>query len=166
MFTVLTFITCVARLMDGHYIDYYWLDRLERNSPRPVTQRLLQSFQIQEKFPLNKANEFRLWRLHHSLPFKLINDPCYKPTLKMTTETSLVNDVTHEVESLEPPGTVRDEDDVNVHQENFGTAEIKHLTSNYQKHWIPHELAKLADLKEIHSDLTKRFFVYGVSEGM
>ena len=157
MITVLTFITCIARLMDGHYIDYYRLDRLERALPRPVTQRLLQALQIQDKFLMNNFNRFRLWRLHHSLPFQLINEPWCKPVVKTTTETSLVKEFTHEVESLEPPGTVSDENDVvNLHQENRVFAEIKHLPTNYQKHWLPHELAILADLKEKRSNLTKR----------
>ena len=55
--TVLTFITCIARLIDGQYIDYYRLDQLERYLPTPVTQHLLQSHQIQDKFLINKFNQ-------------------------------------------------------------------------------------------------------------
>lgn len=155
MVTVLTFITCIARLMDGHYIDFYRLDRLEKDLPRPVTQRLLQSLQIQDKFLLNNFNRFRLWRLHHSLPFKLINEPCSKPALQISTETPLANNISHEEEILEPPGSIRDEEAADLSQEIFGSAEIEHLPSNCQKRWLPHELAILADLKEKRSDLTK-----------
>ena len=122
--TVLTFITCIARLMDGHYIDYYRLGQLESNLPKPVTQRLLQTLQIQDKFLMNNFNRFRLWRLHHSLPFKLISEPRNKAASSTTTDASLVSEVSNEAETLEPPGTVRGQDEVSVNQEKFGTAEI------------------------------------------
>ncbi|MCG8068404.1 MAG: hypothetical protein JAY84_11115, partial [Candidatus Thiodiazotropha taylori] len=154
MVTVLTFITCIARLMDGHFIDYYQLGRLESNLPRPVTQRLLQSRQIQDKFLMNNFNRFRLWRLHHSLPFTLTSEPNTKPASSTTTEPSPLNKDSNVVESLEPIGAIGAEGD--LQQEEFGATELKHLPANYQKRWAPTELALLAELKETGTNLTKR----------
>lgn len=158
--TVLTFVTCVARLMAGHYVDFYNLERLERSLPKPVTQRYLQSLQIQDKFLLKNFNKFRLWRIHHSLPFKIVNDS--NPKSVNVTDNELraerKSNVTQleEVDQIEPIVNAIGHEDNEIVQECFGTKERKHIPTNCQKHWTPCEISILADVLDKHSDMNRK----------
>lgn len=63
---VMTFITCVALLESGRFVDYDKLYRLLQDLS--LTQRDLRDIEIQSKFLLNNMNKFMVWRLHYSIP--------------------------------------------------------------------------------------------------
>ena len=85
-----------------------------------------------------------------------MSEPCTKPVSCTTTDHSAVNEASNEVESLKPPGTVSGQDEANVTQARYRTAETRHLLANYQQRWSTNELAILAELKEKCNDLTRR----------
>lgn len=66
---VLAFLSGVALLMGGSYVDYLNLSRLERKLP--ITQLMLKMLEVQSKFLLNNIHTFRVWKLHPSIPYKL-----------------------------------------------------------------------------------------------
>lgn len=66
---VLAFVTRVALLMNGLYVDYLNFSRLERQLP--VTQTMLRMLEIQCKFQISNINTLKLYRLHSSIPYKL-----------------------------------------------------------------------------------------------
>ena len=67
---VLAFVSGVALLMNGCYVDYLNMSSLERKLP--ITQVMLRMLEIQSKFKLGNINTLPLWRLHPSIPYKLI----------------------------------------------------------------------------------------------
>ena len=66
---VLTFISCIALMMDGWFVDYNCLAKLMEDLP--VNQYNLRDYEILSKMQMAKFNKFTLFRLHHSIPRKL-----------------------------------------------------------------------------------------------
>ncbi|KAH3790852.1 hypothetical protein DPMN_169060 [Dreissena polymorpha] len=65
---ILAFISCVAFFQDGRYVDYYSLNKLERDLP--ITQTTLKQLEIQSPFLLPGVNNVKIFRLHPSVPLK------------------------------------------------------------------------------------------------
>lgn len=140
---ILAFVTCVALLMNGCYVDYLNLSRLERKLP--LTQVMLRMLEVQCKFRLGNINTFTLWRLHPSIPYKL--------NLK---KTSTVSQSTQQ--NQEQVDKIRDENELiglettNSDTENAGQIVIinsRHTPTNECIHkvvWSPEELVILKDV--------------------
>lgn len=156
---VLTFVSCLARLMDGAFVDYYRLGRLLGDLPKAVTQRDLQSRQIQSKFLLNGFNVYKVWRLHPSIPFKVLhpskknasneNTPTNKPGMKATIVAPVDDNDTVLIPSADEEETITD------HTAALDT-EVRHLPSNARRKWSPAELGIIAYITENHSSLSLR----------
>ena len=71
---ICTFVSCVAFLQQGIYVDYNLLSNLEQDLP--LNQLRLRQLEIQSKFLFPGIRIFRLWRLHENIPFKLTKAPC------------------------------------------------------------------------------------------
>ena len=67
--TVCTFLSCIALLQQGVYVDYNSLSRLEM--ALPVTQARLRLLQIQSKNILPAVSKLTIYRLDHEIPFKI-----------------------------------------------------------------------------------------------
>lgn len=66
---VLAFLSGVGLKMNGRFVDYLNLSRLERKLP--VSQVMLRMMEVQCKFRLSDVNTLQLFRLHPSVPYKL-----------------------------------------------------------------------------------------------
>ena len=64
----ITFITCVAFLEHGQFVDYNRFRDL--HDEMPIKQRRLRDLEIQGKFLVNNMNKFMVWRLHESIPHR------------------------------------------------------------------------------------------------
>ena len=100
--------------------------------------------------------------MHHSLPFKVCFALNRKFESDKTPSTAGMNvtSQTRKTCTLEPPGHVREVENVNVEQEVFGTKERMHMPANYKKNWSSFKLALLANVMSRHSHLgIKSMFV-------
>ena len=98
---VLTFISCLAFMMQGWYVDYKHLQRLEYELP--ITQYRLKSLEIQSKLLMANFNKFQLFRLHFSIPHKVdikepeqkvkLNQAPCEPNLDILLEERVTDDV-------------------------------------------------------------------------
>jgi hypothetical protein len=66
----LSFISCVALLMNHWYVDYGCMEELMRQMP--LHQYRLRDLEILSPFLLSHMNKYKVFRLHHSIPFKFI----------------------------------------------------------------------------------------------
>lgn len=72
LLNTLTFISCVALIQNGAYIDFVHLkELLQQMSLGGVSQARLQQLLILGKFNLEKVRNVRIWRLHPSVPYKV-----------------------------------------------------------------------------------------------
>ncbi|XP_029281300.1 uncharacterized protein LOC115003588 [Cottoperca gobio] len=79
-FKVLTFISCVALVMNGDYISYQHLATLMKDMQ--MAQSDLQKLQIQSQFLLPKVYKMSIWRLHDAIPWRMVlrrNPPALPP---------------------------------------------------------------------------------------
>jgi hypothetical protein len=65
----LTFISCVALLMNGWFVLYEGIEEVIKEMP--LNQYRLRDLEILSKFLLSDMNKYKLFRLHHSIPFKV-----------------------------------------------------------------------------------------------
>ena len=66
---VLCFISCVALIMNGWYVEYSQLEKLIDGLP--IKQARLKGLEIQSKLLLSNFNKFKLFRLHSSIPVNI-----------------------------------------------------------------------------------------------
>ena len=66
---VLGFVSCIALMMNGWYVEYNCLERLMRDMP--VNQYRLRGLEIQSKLSLKEFNRYKLFRLHHTISFRV-----------------------------------------------------------------------------------------------
>ena len=69
LIVVLCFVSCVALMMNGWYVDYSRLEKLLLKMP--VNQSKLKDLKIQSKLRMAKFNKFKLFRLHQTIPHRL-----------------------------------------------------------------------------------------------
>lgn len=67
---VCTFVSCVAFLQQHIFIDYQPLAKLE--SELPIPQAQLRLLQVQSKLLLPNVNKPKVWRIHDSIPIKVL----------------------------------------------------------------------------------------------
>jgi len=65
----LTFVSCIALMMEGWYVRFTTFFKLEKQLP--LKQFHLRLLEIQSKYLLENFTTNRIWRLHHSIPYKL-----------------------------------------------------------------------------------------------
>lgn len=115
--TTLAWISCIAFIMQGWFVDY---DRLKiLTSDLPVKQSRMKSLEILSKLQLAKVNlkGFTLLRLHDSIPHQL-------PTVQAETSVMKSADNDTEIDSViddcvqETTGRIGEEDDIVVTQKS------------------------------------------------
>lgn len=153
---VLTFVTSVALLMSGKYVDYNGMSRLD--SVMPVNQRKLQVLEILSKLTLNNFNKFRLWRLHHSVPFKMQESKCSS----VVSDSIVTDDKEERVIDLEP--TTVDLEPQMLIADNCAESETtalefiptRHLPSNYRARWSPAEISVVGIIAEKYANYRQK----------
>ncbi|CAL9697550.1 unnamed protein product [Knipowitschia caucasica] len=99
---VCTFLSCVAFIQQGIYVDYRKLSRLELELP--INQARLRSMQIQDSHLVHNFNVFKLYKVHPDIPFKIIAIPQKKALLQPRRQTANVpSDEEEEEEHPEEP---------------------------------------------------------------
>lgn len=73
LLNVLVFISAVACMQQGIYVDYEKLAKIEYDLP--IDQRKLQSLQIQSNIMFPRLKKPRIWTLHKGIPYKLKETP-------------------------------------------------------------------------------------------
>ncbi len=105
---VLCFVSCVALMMNGWYVDYSHQEKLSLEMP--IKQYELKLLEIQSKLLMANFNQFKLFRLHHTIPHRLAVD--YKATAsrKDVREKELPSSTESERNEEEPhPKKIGDE---------------------------------------------------------
>lgn len=146
---VLTFVTCIALLESGRFIDYNNLKKIVQDMP--ICQFRLRLLEIQSKFLLNNVKNLKLYRLHPSIPRQR------RKTMKTCPETldvgppasSNLNEAVDLPESDTVPlinddPDYRQENQVNRDAENI----TRHLPANQCGRWTSQELAILQSLRD------------------
>lgn len=170
--TTLVFITCIARLMQGLYVDYQALAKLGKNMP--VSQFILQVREILSKLSLHNFNKFRLRRLHQSIPYKLIPDKTINTSEPKDTKEDrpLKKDEQERDMCLEPPNEIQEIGDLEMRQ-NVVIVPSRHVPTNWKSKWSPIELSILGTLslqvpmlsdKELYSMYQKECASKGISD--
>lgn len=142
---VLTFISCVAFLQDGRYVNFYSLNKLERDLP--LTQSTLKMLEILSPFLLPGVNNVKIYRLHPSIPFKTDVKSNKTEDTKRPQEPSNVPGRSIQedrIDLIDP-----DENEVLVPAATDTNDLRTHVPSHEcYKRWSPAELSILANLRE------------------
>lgn len=146
---VMTFVTCIAFLESGRFIDYNNLKKLEQQLP--ICQYRLRLLEIQGKCLVNNVKNLRLWRLHPSIPREKTKLMQVCPdTLDAGPSSS--NDGNEPGNSAEVGRIPLINDDPDYNQENeLGMDEetsSRHLPANQCGRWTSQELAILHNLRD------------------
>lgn len=102
---LLTFLSCVAMLMNGDYVSYAQVEQLIKRLP--VTQARMQTLKILSNYTLSRICSTMVWRLHEDIPHKVRVTPAPRvPATKRSApeeepDEQLVEDV-QEVHFLLP----------------------------------------------------------------
>ena len=143
---ILTFISCVAFLQEGRYVNFYSLNKLERDLP--LTQFKLRMLEIQSPFQLPGINNVKVFRLHPSVPCKLDILRTGKDESKRTEENSTFHGPSMEddrTEEIEPEQNEK----ISVEAIDSQDVQVHPVPSNQcYKKWSPAELAILATVIE------------------
>lgn len=156
---VLSFVSCVALLMNGWYVQYESMEKLMRELP--LNQYRLRDLEIQSKFLLSHMNLYKVFRLHHSIPFRL--EPFEKETArKVREEPAECNEnVNFEVEGEchKIP-----EEEIIVQDQNVSmrAATCLPLGANCNKRWTAKELEILDDVRSGRSEKVPHTSLYEV----
>lgn len=127
---VITFVSCVAMIMNGDYVDYQHLRTLLEEMSPHVTQAMLQKFLIQSKFSLPKVYNFLVYKLHETIEYRVQQKPKVIPVVKKKEAA--------EMEQQQPYEDVQAVDD----QDNIRPmmrSEHRTLPANTQRQWTEEE---------------------------
>lgn len=140
---LLTFITCVAFLQQGRYVNFFALNRLELDLP--IRQITLKQLEILSPFQLPGVNNVKIYRLHPSVPFQTETSTKTTEATKRPQEAGNDHDMDvqmNRIDKIQPEENEKlaiDEivnDDIPVHVPS----------NNCYRRWSPAELSILADL--------------------
>ncbi|WAR30502.1 UBAC1-like protein [Mya arenaria] len=106
---VLSFLSCVALLMNGWYVAYANLERLMREMP--VNQCRLRDMEIQSKLLLANFNKYKLFRLHHTISFRL---PAVDKNVSINAEVDKIDEDKEAADVLEEGEISMISEDVDV----------------------------------------------------
>ena len=143
---MLCFVSCVAFLQLGKFVDYYALSRLVRDMP--ITQSTLKMAEVQCQFQLPGVNNMRIFRLHPSVQFHLERKLDYPASKEKHTESEPTPDTRHPsdhsyTEQIQE-GTTEDCPPMEV-----AVTPVNHVPTNKCfRRWSPAELGLLAIVED------------------
>ena len=146
--TVMTFVTCVAFLESGRFVDYNKLRKLEEEMP--FRQRRLRELEIQAKFLVNNMNKMMLWRLHPSIPRQ---SPRKESDNLWSNKQESSKEKGKRIEEAEEQLPVIDENVQEVTAARGETPRIlytsvpRHMPHTLTGYWTSEELAIIEDLR-------------------
>jgi hypothetical protein len=153
---VLTFVSCMALLMQGKYVDYARLSRLV--SDMPIHQSELKVMGIQSRFLFGYFPKYRLslWRIHNLIPLK--SDVQQKSITTQTKDDfSKLSDETNDpapIDELISPNHISET------PANEGArvqvVPIKHIPNSNRRNWSPVELGILGDIRTNYREVSQR----------
>ena len=137
---LLTYATCICLLMNGRYVEYLNLSRLERSLPVP--QRKLQTFEILSRFRLESVKTVNVFRIHPSISHSLANKRKHENDGKKEQLPQV--EQKQELEENQSSETVRIplEDDFDSARDQVNTVQSRHLPMNVCRRvvsWKPAE---------------------------
>ena len=150
---VCTFVTSVALLQNGVFIDYNALNNLELDLP--VSQQRLQRMEVLSRFLYPGLNHPKVWRLHEKIPLKR------SPT-KVAADTSVERrkkwvDLHVREQVVEEQHPVELEDT----QEVPPVPQRRHLPARWKRPWSSQELGLLNEaLKDSSKSYKEKYRVY------
>ena len=110
---VLCFVSCVALMMNGWYVDYSHLEKLLIELP--LNQNKLKGLEIQSKLLMVGFNKFKLFRLHHTIPHQILTVSKAADSQRKTVENeSRICTDSERIESNPSLNAIDDEMEVNM----------------------------------------------------
>lgn len=151
---VLSFVSCIALVMNGWYIEYNCLERLMRDMP--VNQYRLHGLEIQSKLLLKQFNRYKLFRLHHTISFRL---PAVEQKISSTKKAEKIGQDTEDegaVTEVEINKISEDVNIINAEDVSFRAPTSLPQAVNTKQQWTSMEvelLHKVASRKGEHATL-------------
>ena len=137
---VLCFVSCIALMMNGWYVDYSHLEKLLREMP--IDQYKLKRLEIQSKLLMANFNKFKLFRLHHTIPHRMDSKATTFP--KDVGENELPTSTESERFEDEPqPNEIGDEVEVETRETSIEKQEplcLAFKTGGIKRKWRTEEL--------------------------
>lgn len=139
---VSTFVTCVALLHNGRYVDYARLAQLHQKLP--LSQHRLQQLQILDSTIMAGFRLFKLYTLHSDIPYK-VN---FQPKLPKQTEWK--------ADDEQPQDVGQDDHITQEGDENLVHTQPMQLPFNYKSPWSDKELqfwqqSRAEDIVSVHN---------------
>ncbi|XP_071353431.1 uncharacterized protein [Trachinotus anak] len=136
---VCTFVSCVALIQQGIFVDYRALSRLEIDLP--LSQARLRMLQIQSPIYFAGVRVFNLYRLHPDIPFKIKqSQPRPVPSHHQNERQSTRQNLPSDNEEEEELGDFQGEE----HNQVLQTQSMV-LPAGWRRYWSPHELSVVAE---------------------
>lgn len=151
LLNIMTFVTCIAFVEGGRFVDYNRLHKLE--GELPFRQSKLRALEIQSKFLVNNFNKFMLWRLHHSVP--RISSKRRVSQVNVTEPPRKIS-CKEQKDNADTPMLINADivEDTNM-RAGISTVDTKrHLPSNTHRAWSNTELLIVVGLIEKASETT------------
>lgn len=151
---VCTFVSSVALLQGGVYVDYNALSNLELDLP--ISQRRLQRMEILSRFLYPGLNRPKVWKIHEDIPVKRAPT---KPAATDSTEhkRKWVDPCVREerLEEQDPVGLTGSQDVV------CPSGGRRYLPARWNRHWSSQELALLSDaIRDTSKSYREMYRVY------
>ena len=106
---VLSFVSCIALMMNGWFVDYNQLVALCNDLP--MKQHRLKDLEIQSKLLLSKFNTIQLYRLHHSIPSRIVTKGSENNASTSKEQQPRKEETVSETVQVESVNTLRISDD-------------------------------------------------------
>lgn len=136
---VCTFVSCVALIQQGIFVDYRALSRLEMDLP--LSQARLRMLQIQSPIHFAGVRVFNLYRLHPDIPFKIKqSQPRPVPSHHQNEGQSNRHKLPSDNEEEEELGDFQEEEHNQVSQ-----TQSMVLPAGLRMYWSSHELSCVAE---------------------
>lgn len=142
---VCTFLSAIAFIQQGIYINFVVLGSMEMNLP--VKQFQLKLLQIQSKFLLPAINVFKAWRLHEDIPIKLTKEYKIQPAKHAQWVKYTEEDI-----PLDELDDVKDTED----GQNVVRLAVVNLPAHFKRAWSSRECSMLNDILKGSTGLTRK----------
>jgi len=140
---VLTFISCIAIIMNGWYVDYECLQVLEK--ALPIHQYRLRDLEILSKLLLPHFNKFKLFRLHQTISFRMAFG---EPTHTVKASRDVVPMTEDLVTRVEVRGRITDDDSLSrADNVAFRAPTCLPVGIRTKERWTPTELELLDEVQ-------------------
>ena len=141
-----TFLTCIACIQQGIYIDYQKLSHFELDLP--IKQRQLQELEILSKNILPSVTCLKIFKLHDRIPFKIPTRPAMgvqrKTFVQHSVNVPIEEDLNESIQVEEQQHVIR--------------LEVHNLPANCRKRWLPQELELLQIATNVPSGSYSDFY--------